>query len=220
MRGLAIYGAGGMGRHVAHLARRHDLREIVFVSDMGAEIGSIVNGLPVISFADLVSDAHREKPVSIAIADGSARRRLAEKCKTHGLATTSLLSSDAVVHQPSLIGEGAIVCGFTTIEDDARIGSHLHLHVYSYIAHDCVVGSFVTFAPRVSCNGRVVIEDDVYIGTGAIIKPGTRERPLRIGRGAYIGMGTLVTKDVPQNAVFVGNPGRCIAKKALTAIRG
>jgi sugar O-acyltransferase (sialic acid O-acetyltransferase NeuD family) len=220
MRGLAIYGAGGMGRHVAYLARRHDFSEIVFVSDMGAEVGSIVNGLPVISFAELVSDAHREKPVSIAIADVSARRRLAEKCKTHRLVTTSLLSADAVVHQPSLIGEGAIVCGFTTIEDNARIGSHLHLHAYSYIAHDCVVGSFVTFAPRVSCNGRVVIEDDVYIGTGAIIKPGTRERPLRIGRGAYIGMGTLVTKDVPRNAVFVGNPGRCISKKASTAMRG
>jgi acetyltransferase-like isoleucine patch superfamily enzyme len=49
----------------------------------------------------------------------------------------------------------------------------------------------------------VVIEDDVWIGIGAIILKG-----VRIGRGARIGAGAIVTTDVPAGAEVIGNPGR------------
>lgn len=49
----------------------------------------------------------------------------------------------------------------------------------------------------------VVIEDDVWVGIGAIILKG-----VRIGRGARIGAGAVVTKDVPAGATVIGNPAR------------
>ncbi len=51
----------------------------------------------------------------------------------------------------------------------------------------------------------VVIEDDVWLGARAIVLPG-----VRIGRGAVIGAGAIVTKDVPPYAVCVGNPARVV----------
>ncbi len=51
----------------------------------------------------------------------------------------------------------------------------------------------------------VTLGHDVWIGHAAIILPG-----LRIGTGAAIGAGTVVTKDVPPFAVVVGNPGRVL----------
>ena len=51
----------------------------------------------------------------------------------------------------------------------------------------------------------VVVGHDVWIGHGAIVLPGRR-----IGTGAAIGAGTVVTKDVPPFAVVVGNPGRVL----------
>jgi galactoside O-acetyltransferase len=48
---------------------------------------------------------------------------------------------------------------------------------------------------------KVIIEDDVWIGGGAIINPG-----VTIGRGAVIGAGSVVTKDIPANVIAVGNP--------------
>jgi acetyltransferase-like isoleucine patch superfamily enzyme len=49
----------------------------------------------------------------------------------------------------------------------------------------------------------VAIDDDVWIGIGAIILKG-----VRVGRGARIGAGAVVTKDVPPGATVIGNPAR------------
>jgi maltose O-acetyltransferase len=54
-------------------------------------------------------------------------------------------------------------------------------------------------------NRPVVIEDDVWIGTRAIILPG-----VTVHRGAIVGAGAVVTKDVPPFAVVGGNPARVI----------
>jgi acetyltransferase-like isoleucine patch superfamily enzyme len=95
---------------------------------------------------------------------------------------------------------------------NARIGRFFHGHLYSYVEHDCVIGDFVTFAPRVSCNGNVHIGDHAYIGTGAVIRQGNPDKPLIIGEGAVVGMGAVVTKDVEPFTTVVGNPARPLEK--------
>lgn len=54
----------------------------------------------------------------------------------------------------------------------------------------------------------VVVEDDVWIGIGAILLKG-----VHIGRGARIGAGAVVTMDVPPGAEVAGNPGRIIERR-------
>ncbi|BDU75913.1 acyltransferase [Mesoterricola sediminis] len=56
--------------------------------------------------------------------------------------------------------------------------------------------------------GAVVIEDDVWIGTNAIILPGRR-----LGRGSIIAAGAVVTKDVPPYAIVGGNPARLLRSR-------
>lgn len=53
--------------------------------------------------------------------------------------------------------------------------------------------------------GRVKIEDDVWVGFNATVLKG-----VTIGRGAIIGAGSVVTKDIPAYAIVVGNPGKVI----------
>lgn len=54
--------------------------------------------------------------------------------------------------------------------------------------------------------------DDVWVGRRAMILPGCR----RIGRGAIIGAGAVVTKDVPDYTIVAGNPAREVKKRQLT----
>ena len=75
------------------------------------------------------------------------------------------------------IGNGSIINPFVTITSDVKIGKSFQANIYSYVAHDCVIGDFVTFAPGVKCNGNVHIGSGAYIGTGTIIYPGTSDKP-------------------------------------------
>lgn len=51
----------------------------------------------------------------------------------------------------------------------------------------------------------ITLGDDVWIGANSVILPG-----VTIGRGAVIGAGAVVTKDIPEYAIAVGNPARVI----------
>ena len=55
----------------------------------------------------------------------------------------------------------------------------------------------------------VCIGSDVWIGHGAIILRG-----VEIGNGAVVGAGSVVTKNVPENSIFVGNPARCVGQRS------
>lgn len=56
--------------------------------------------------------------------------------------------------------------------------------------------------------GKVIIEDDVFIGLNVVICSS-----VRIGRGAVVGAGSIVTKDIPPYEVWAGNPAHLIKKR-------
>lgn len=197
MKKLVIYGAGGFTLQISGT-----LRELV---DNGIEVVIVDDGDrdELLGFPVLRSVPEDAK-VAIAIANPRTRKAIAERLRNFG----GVQALSAIVSDHAVIGEGAIICDQVIIEAEARIGRHFHANIYSYVAHECVIGDYVTFAPRVSCNGNVQIGDGAYIGTGAIIRQGIKGKPLVIGEGATVGMGAVVTKDVPAWATVYGNPAR------------
>jgi sugar O-acyltransferase (sialic acid O-acetyltransferase NeuD family) len=214
MKTFGIVGAGGFGREVLPFARQmldashgRGGYELVFVVEFGST--EPVNGTCVMTAEDFLR-TEGERRFNIAIADHAARKRIAERLSGEGAQPFSVVAPNSVQGDANEIGEGAILCPFTMVTSNATIGRFFHANIYSYVAHDCVIGDYVTFAPGVKCNGRVRIEDGAYIGTGAILREGSAERPVIIGAGAVIGMGAVVTKSVPAGATVVGNPARAM----------
>lgn len=81
---------------------------------------------------------------------------------------------------------------------------------------DQAVGRWISEAPWIydenarprTARDEVIVEDDVWVGFGAIILSG-----VRIGRGSIVGAGAVVTSDVAAYNVVVGNPARSIGSR-------
>jgi len=106
-----------------------------------------------------------------------------------------------------------------------HIGDYVYLNVLCTIldCHEVRIGHHVMIGPSVQiytaahdleAESRIqgwevakpiVIEDNVWLGGGAILLPG-----VRIGRNAVVGAGAVVSRDVPANTVVAGNPARVI----------
>ncbi|MHA6908379.1 acetyltransferase [Ralstonia pseudosolanacearum] len=212
---IGVYGASGFGREVMPLVREQMRAagqpcEVVFVDD-GAD-GSGSNGHRVLTYPQFLAEPAADKRLCFAIANSQVREKLATRAVGDGIACMEVRGANAVVLDAVEIGTGAVLCPFVTLTSNIRIGKHFHANIYAYVAHDCVIGDYVTFAPGVKCNGNVVIEDHAYVGTGAVLKQGKPGAPLVIGKGAVVGMGAVVTRDVPAGATVVGNPARPLVK--------
>ncbi|WP_366140712.1 acyltransferase [uncultured Castellaniella sp.] len=139
--------------------------------------------------------------------------------------------------QTSRIGDGTRVWQFSVILPRAVVGRDCNVCAHTFIENDVVVGDRVTIKSGVYLWDGIRIEDDVFIGPNATFTndpfPRSRQYPadfprlvvcrgasigahatllpgLRIGESAMVGAGAVVTADVPDRAVVVGNPARVI----------
>ncbi|WGM32802.1 acetyltransferase [Brevundimonas sp. NIBR11] len=215
---LGIIGTGGFAREVLPVARafvRHHPQlkiepgRIVFVDRDG---GDPVSGVPILSEAEFVA-LEGDRYFTIAIGDGVVRQTIADRLEEAGCKPLSICAENVILPDDLDCGPGAVFQPFSMVTADARIGRQFQCNIYAYVAHDCVIGDHVTLAPRASLNGNVVVEDHVYVGTGAVIRQGTPGKPLVLGRGCVIGMGAVVTKDVAPGVTVIGNPARPLEAK-------
>lgn len=152
-----------------------------------------------------------------------ARSRLALVGKgrflTHGTdihvgKATRLWAPDALS-----IGNGVYIGKYVNIEANCSIGNYClianRVAIVGRHDHDFrAAGIPVRFSPWVgnasqesdARRATAVIEDDVWLGYGAIILTG-----VSIGRGAIVAAGSVITNDIPAYAIAAGNPARVIS---------
>lgn len=214
----AVYGSSGCGRSLMPIAREQVVREntvnpneIYFIDDSLGDM-KIINGHRAINYESFLALPAEKKYVVIAIANSSIREKLYLKLRADNIESWSIFANQSIIMDNAEVGDGSAISPFVTFGSNVKIGKSFHANLYSYVEHDCIIGDFVTFAPSVKCNGNIHIEDYAYIGAGAVIKQGTPDKPLVIGKGAVIGMGAVVTKSVPAGVTVVGTPARPLTK--------
>lgn len=100
------------------------------------------------------------------------------------------------------INYGVFILGHSRV----RIGDRVTLSARSMII-DAGLDIHSEVGTRSHFDSFVIIQDDVWVGAGAIILPG-----VTLGKGSVIGAGSVVTKDIPEYCVAVGNPARVIKR--------
>jgi len=116
------------------------------------------------------------------------------------------------------IGKNTKIDAFVYIEGGVEIGDNVKIRAFTFIPSgvkiedDVFIGPHVVFTndkyPRVRGKWRelkTVVKKGASIGAGAVIGPG-----VTIGKYALVGAGSVVTKDVPEYAIVVGNPARIV----------
>lgn len=128
------------------------------------------------------------------------------------------------------LGEKSVIEDFVTINNgvgDVLIGNHTMIGIGSVVIGPVKIGHNVMLAQHIVVSGlnhgyedvslppsrqkeirkQIIISDDVWIGANSVITAG-----VRIGKHVVIGAGSVVTKDVPDFCVAVGNPARIVKK--------
>jgi UDP-2-acetamido-3-amino-2,3-dideoxy-glucuronate N-acetyltransferase len=147
----------------------------------------------------------------------------------------------AYVDEGCLIGEGTKIWHFSHVQSGARIGTNCVLGQNVNIGNNVTIGNFVKIQNNVSVYEGVTLEDYVFCGPSMvftnIIDPRSKYPQVgskyylktlvkegaslganativcghTVGRFAFVGAGAVVTRDVPDFALVVGNPGRVVA---------
>ena len=135
--------------------------------------------------------------------------------------------------QSSQIGEDSRVWQYSVILAQATIGKNCNICAHTLIENDVIIGDNVTVKSGVFIWDGITIEDNAFIGPNVTFtndkKPRSKQYPeaflrtvveagasiganatilpgIKIGKNAMVGAGAVVTKDVPENAIVVGNP--------------
>ncbi|MBQ8809088.1 MAG: acyltransferase [Bacteroidales bacterium] len=110
-----------------------------------------------------------------------------------------------------IIGNGTFIGEFNNIRatgGEIIIGKYCNISQHcSLVAsnHSIAKDRYISEQPWDEVKIGIKLGDDVWIGANSVVLPG-----VTIGRGAVVGAGSVVTKDIPEYAIAVGNPAKII----------
>jgi acetyltransferase-like isoleucine patch superfamily enzyme len=133
-----------------------------------------------------------------------------------------LIGDGASIREQCRIGNRSLISRYVTVNYNTKIGDRVKIMDLTHITGNASVGNDVFISDLVStANDNVMvgrnyeeekivgpqIEDGASIGLGVSLLPA-----VRIGKGALVGAGSVVTKDVEPNALVIGVPAKFIRK--------
>jgi sugar O-acyltransferase (sialic acid O-acetyltransferase NeuD family) len=208
VRPLLIVGAGGFGRETAEAVRAVNAERptwdlLGFLDDDPALQGQELDGLPVLG---PLAGLERYPGALLVVSVGNpgnyvARKRIVTRLGLLPSRYATIVHPAAVVPPSAQLGSGTVVLATAVATTGIRVGAHVVVMPGAVLTHDCRVADYVTVGAGVRLAGGVLVEEGAYLGAGVLVR-----EHRTVGAWALVGMGAVVTRDVPAGEVWAGVP--------------
>lgn len=209
MKKIAIVGAGGFGREVKMLidqinAVKPVYELIGFFDDRHYE--EKINGIDYLGTVADINKFDGELGLAVSVADPKAKKKIISSITNENIFYPTLIHPSVIIGEDDVqIGQGNIICAGVIITVNIKLEDFIILNLSCTLGHDTTIKSYSSFMPTVNISGEVLIDEGVYVGTGAKII-----NQLEIGEYTIVGAGAVVAKSLPANCTAVGIPAKPI----------
>lgn len=202
---LVLVGAGGHAASVLDCIGLQQFDEIALIDipqNKGKEVLNFSVQYSDDDLASLFANGFTYAFVAVgSILNTDLRHDLSQRLTSIGFTMINVIDPSAIVSPYAILSEGIFIGKRVVVNARATIEEGSILNTGAIIEHDCVVGPFCHVSVNATLCGEVTLGSDVHVGAGSVIK-----QTCHVGSRTVIGIGSVVTRDLPSNVVAFGNP--------------
>lgn len=205
-----IIGKGGFAKEVLFLCKEvfghlEEFQGFIDYKPIDSETECMGTYYPVIDEDEFLAKTDADVNVYLGIGDPRTISKVVDKF--NGYSFPNLIHASVVKDSSIMMGKGNIFTAGCILTVDIRIGSYNIFNLNTTVGHDTTIGNCNVFNPGANISGSVKIGNRNLFGTNSTLLQG-----LSVGDNSIIGASTLINKNVDNNLVVVGVPGKEIKK--------
>jgi len=205
---LAIYGTGGMGKDAYQIVKDYPSipwEKILFIDDTREEgMEQDCEMMVFETFARRYSP--EEAVIHVGMGESINRQKVTDKVKALGYKIVSIIHPHAQIAEGVTIGEGSQIKMGVVVGSHSVIGNGCVLQSYSTVGTGVTLGNYVQISAKCHISDNVTMEDNAFVGMHGCVSEG-----VHMGKFSIVSMGAVLFRDLPDDSICMGNPGRVMA---------